>query len=181
MNVKAATPNIVEVLINIDAEALIKQFGMGGTLDHPKGLSNQDNYVFMTASKADVLSGFGTAELRVKAKTNQAIQFTSQPLQPIAYSVQLRRCVITAGKECVGDPTCYAIQKTVMVLDPKNRPSQDHPVSQVQYITRWAMDAIAAGDVTYHFTFEVWDNDADGSPKDLGCFTWDPFIKISMQ
>lgn len=182
-NVKAPTPSIVEITIIIDAEALIKNGNTGGSIDMPKSLKDQDAYVYMIASKSEVVTGIGTAELKVKMQTNQSIQFTNQPLQPIEYSVLLRRCKVTTGDNYISVPTCYAVQKTQMVMDPNKRPPQDNIVSNILFISRWSMEALKAGGVTYTFTFEVWDNsklDNSGRPTSLGCFSWDPHIQITL-
>lgn len=174
----AQTPNIVELFVCIDAEDIIKQYGRGGTLDHPTQIAHQDRRIFMVGSHDDVISGFGASELNVKMRTNQQLQISSMSLQPIEYTMLLRRCTLLAGGNLVSPPRCAAIQKNTMVMDPNKRPPEANVMAATTYFYRWSMDAEQAGRVTYNFTFQIWDNTSP--PTDLGCFIWDPFITISL-
>lgn len=175
----APTPNIVEVFIVIDAEQIIADYpNGGGSLIKPTTLQHQDQRVFMIGSKSEVVSGFGGAELNVKMRTNQQLQILGSSLQPIEYTVLLRRCIVTGGANLVSEPRCAAPERNVKAMNPDVRPPQDNLITVKEYFSRWSMDAERAGKVTYTFTFEIWDNQE--VPVSHGCFLWDPFITISL-
>jgi hypothetical protein len=177
---KAPTPNFVEVFIVVDAEKILAQYPNGGNQDinNPTQLSRTDQRVFMIASKSEVLSGFGGPDLKVQMRTNQQLQILGDSLQPIEYTVLLRRCKLLSGQHLVSPPRCAAIQKTTMAMNPDGRPPEDNLIPVTGYFYRWSMDAERAGQVTYTFTFQIWDNQP--RPVSLGFFSWDPYITIAL-
>jgi hypothetical protein len=174
----ALTPDIIEVFITIDAEAIIAQYGRGGSATAPTPIAHQDDRIFMVAAKSNVVSGFGTSELNVRCRTGQTVVVASAPLQPVEYAALLRGCRILSGGDYLSqDPVCEAVQRNTMAMQPGRNP-QDHIVQQTAYFDRWRFNPVAKGTITYNFQFQVYDNTS--TPTDLGWFVWDPFITVTL-
>lgn len=169
----SATEKIIDVMIAIDTESVIEQYGNNTDPDNPVQIDTTKNYIYMIVRSDEAVSGNAGAELTIAAKTLDVIRWreTSLTLNS-AYSTILYKFESTnaSGLITSPQPIIAEVQTPLPVAD-----DPLHPSTQTIQDYFWNCTVEKAGSVTYHFKFMIVDRDNNV----LGYFWWDPFIQIS--
>jgi hypothetical protein len=167
-----STDGIIDVLIAIDADTILKTYGPNIDSAHPVQVSNA-GLIFMLTKQANALSGEAGTELNLSAQTMDVIRWreTTMSLNS-AYTGILYAFVPTAGGNLISTPTPLEADVTEPLPDPSN-PAV--PKTQTVKSYFWNSTVLAAGQVTYHFQFLICDR--NGAVQ--GYYWWDPYITIS--
>ena len=163
---------IIDVLIAIDAETIIAQFGKNTDPNNPVAVTNA-NLIFMIAKQADEVTGSAGNELKIAARTLDTIRWRETTLSLNAdYDAILYAFDATSGGDLISPPVPLLAQVKTPLPNPRD---PTHPTSQTIESYFWNCTVLNAGDVTYHFRFMIVDRDNSVQ----GFYWWDPFIHIT--
>jgi hypothetical protein len=162
--------DFIDVLIAIDAETIIKNYGKNTDPDSPTKISDSDKLIYMT-TRQDHIIGSPGSELTIKASPNDIIRWreTTASLNS-EYATLLYKFKATAGSDLIDTPQPEAttVAEPVVNGDPLN------PTIQDVNTFYWQCTVKKRGSVTYHFSFMILDHLGEKQ----GYYYWDPFINI---
>ncbi len=166
------TDGIIDVLVAIDADTILKTYGPNADAAHPVQVTNP-GLIFMLTKQANALSGEAGAELNLSAQTMDVIRWRETTMSLNSdYTGILYAFVPAAGANLISTP----VPLEADVTEPLPNPAKPTvPNSQTVKSYFWNSTVIAAGQVTYHFQFLICDR--TGAVQ--GYYWWDPFITIS--
>ena len=164
--------SIIDVLIVIDEETILTDYGTNNTPDTPTQIT-KPNLIFMVTKQANVISGEAGTELKLSAKSLDVIRWREATLSlNSANTAILYKFVAASGGDLISQP----VPLLADVTDPLPNPSDPtHPGSQTIKSYFWNSTVLSAGNVTYHFQFMIVDREGNIQ----GYYWWDPFITIT--
>lgn len=164
----------IDVLASIDAESIIHVYGKNTDPNNP--VSVDDKYIHMVVRDTNAFSGQGGGELEIAASVEDQIRWraTSLSLQS-KYDVLLYAFEATRGKGLISKPAPMKARVTSLLPNPD---APTNPTTQTIQDYYWSCNVEDQGEVTYHFNFMIYER-SHGELKRVGCYSWDPFIKIS--
>ena len=166
------TQEIIDVLVAIDAETIVNNFGTNNDPNKPTQITNP-KLIFMITKQADAMSGNAGNELQIAARTMDTIRWRETSLSlDAAYTGILYKFVNASGNALISPPVPLEADVTTPLPDPSN-PTKPKTQSIKNYF--WNCTVLEPGDVTYHFNFMVVDRDNNVQ----GYYWWDPFIHIT--
>lgn len=169
----ADTEKIIDVLIAIDTESIINDYGTNTDPNSPAQVATDKNYIYMIVRSDEAVSGNAGAELTIAAKTLDVIRWRETSLTLNAtYSTILYEFDSTNADGLITTPQPIVVEvKTPLPVasDPL------HPSTQTINDYFWNCTVEKAGSVTYHFKFMILDRDNNVQ----GYYWWDPFIQIT--
>lgn len=164
------TLDIIDILMIIDAETLVKKYPKG-TATNPTVVPAELIYLIANAGFVDF--GQATKELKIAARTMDEIRWRSATLslESVYYSL-LYKFELVQGDPIISTPV--PLLATVKVPLPDMRDPL-HPKTQEIKNYFFSSTALNSGEITYTFYFMILDRDN----TTLGYYYWDPFIKIT--
>lgn len=164
------TQAIVDILMVIDAETLVKNYPKG-TVQNPTVVPAP--LIYLIADSKYVDFGQATKELKIAIKTLDEIRWrsTSLSLESVYYSL-LYKFELVHGNPLISEPTPLLADVQVPLPDMHD---PLHPKTQTIKNYFWSSTSLSSGEMTYTFYFMILDR--DNTP--LGYYFWDPFIKIT--
>jgi hypothetical protein len=164
------TQGIVDILMVIDAETLVKNYPKG-TAENPTVVPAP--LIYLIADSKYVAFGQATKELKIAIKTLDEIRWRSTTLSlESIYCSLLYKFELVHGEPIISTPTALLADVQVPLPDMHN---PLHPRIQEIKNYFWSSTALNSGEMTYTFYFMILDR--DNTP--LGYYFWDPFIKIT--
>lgn len=162
---------IIDVLIVIDAETILRTYGTNTDPTKPAQIAGER--VYMITKKADVISGNAGSELKIAARTLDVVRWRETSLSLNAdYDAILYKFVVGSGGTLISPPEAMEVNVNTPLPDPAN---PLHPKTQTIKSYFWSSTVLGAGDVAYHFMFMIVDRDG----KVKGYYSWDPYIHIT--
>ncbi|MPQ49271.1 hypothetical protein GCQ56_19905 [Marinifilum sp. N1E240] len=168
----STTQEIIDVLIAVDTETIISNYGLNKDPNNPVQITDA-SLIFMITKRDDALSGNAGTELAIGAKTLDTIRWRETSLSLNAtYSALLYKFVATAGGDLISNPIPLLVEVQTPLPDPSN-PTM--PKTQTIESYFWTSTVLKPGSVTYHFNFMILDRAGNVQ----GYYWWDPYIKIT--
>lgn len=161
---------ITDVLVSIDTEAILKQYGKNNSQGNPPNIDAR--YVYMTVTQGQAISGQAGGELNIAAAVGDVIRWRETSLSlSFEQSCIFYKFIGNQGGDLISPPALREAEVVVPVPNP-----QDPSKYKTQKVSNfyWTCDTLKVGHVTYHFQFMV----VDRSGTLCGCYQWDPFITI---
>jgi len=169
----ADTEKIIDVLIAIDTESIINDYGTNTDPNNPTQVDTSKNYIYMIVRSDEAVSGNAGAELTIAAKTLDVIRWReTSPTLNATYSTILYEFDSPNSDGLITTPQPIVVEINTplpVASDPL------HPSTQTIKDYFWNCTVEKAGSVTYHFKFMIVDRDNNIQ----GYFWWDPFIQIT--
>jgi hypothetical protein len=163
--------DVIDVLIAIDAESIIKKYGTNTDSDMPTYISSDNELIYMTTRK-DHIDGSPGSELKIKASPGDVIRWRETTMSLNAHFTSiLYKFDASSGASLIKKP------EPVTVNANEPLPNAENPLkpgTQKISVFFWECTVLQSGSVTYHFSFMILDN----SGQIQGYYYWDPFINI---
>lgn len=162
---------ITDVLVSIDTEAILKQYGKNNSQGNPQFVDPK--HVYMVVTQGQAISGQAGGELNIKAAVGDVIRWRESSLSlGFEQSCIFYKFVANQGNNLISTPQPREAEVVIPVPNP-----QDPEKYKTQKVSNfyWTCDTLKVGSVTYHFQFMI----VDRSGALCGCYQWDPFITIS--
>jgi hypothetical protein len=172
------TEQVVDILVVIDVEGLMAQYGGRGSPSSPYGLAPDTGLLYMFVKHRDVVCGQASAGLVAAASANNVIRWRAVSLTVnTRYSAMLYACAATGGSGQISPPQCLPVDVTAAIPVLSGGITGDVVRTDTQPFTDSYIQAIAAlpGDVDYRCSFLV--TDSEGEPH--GYFSWDTRLVIN--
>lgn len=171
------TEQVVDILVVIDVERLMEQYGDKGTPSSPYGLGPNTDLLYMFVKNQEVVRGQASSELVASAAANNLIRWRAVSLTVnTRYSAMLYGCTPTGGSGQISPPTCLPVQVSAAIPVLSGGVTGDVTGTTTQPFTDSYIQAIAEsqGLVDYACRFLV--TDSGGAPQ--GYFSWDTQLDI---
>jgi len=169
----ADTAKIIDVLIAIDVESIINNYGTNTDCNNPVQIDSNKNYIYMIVRSDEAVSGNAGAELTIAAKTLDVIRWRETSLTlNCTYSTILYEFDSTDAAGLITTPQPIVVEVNTplpVASDPL------HPATQTINDYFWNCTVERAGSITYHFKFMIVDRDNNVQ----GYYWWDPFIRVT--
>jgi nematocidal protein AidA len=161
---------IINILIAIDTETIIKAYGPNQDLNNPRSICS--NLIRMIVRQGNVLSEQASGELNVQAQVDDIIQWreTSLSLSDDSNAVLYKYMPIFGG-ELISEVVAHKIDLMIPLPNPKD---PLNPKIQKRTSHFWSSVVKGQGSVIYTFRFFIMDR----NKKIVGYYSWDPYITI---
>jgi len=171
MSTNVDTPQIIDILMAVDAETIVKSYS-AGTPTSPTSID--ESMVYLIIRKENGVFGEGTGELKVTARIMDTLRWREATLTLNAtYSAILYQYQAVGGeKDILSTPVSVVAEVKTPLPNPGDLL---HPSTQTVNSYFWTAQAIAQGEVTYSFSFMIVDRDNVVQ----GYYSWDPFIQVT--
>lgn len=160
---------IINVLVAIDSDSILKKFGNNTDPEHPVYIQGP-NLIFMIAEPENTISGQASEELRLKGTPGDVIRW-HEISSCMDFNVLLYKFVITSGDKLISTPESFVRSTTIPLPNPSD---PLHPRTEDIDTSFWNSDVLRIGDVAYLFHFMILDR----ASKIQGYYCWDPYIHI---
>lgn len=176
-NILEATTKIINILITIDTDAVIRDYKNPSTNSNsPTGIGHK--YGFMVATNAVVKSGQGTGDLVFKANVGDSVRMNAvSASNNFDDAILLYRISKFSGVEVFNTFKNNDFYRNTPV------PNSCDAVlpNRIEEAHFWFHEASVkrSGVENYKVAFTLYSRDADGKSVLRGCYEWDPAVEVS--
>ncbi|MGC7100221.1 inclusion body family protein [Amycolatopsis lurida] len=161
----------INVLIVIDAETIIANFGKNNDSNNPKFIPDSSSLIYMTTRQNQIGSTPGS-ELTINASPTDIIRWRETTLSLNSeYTSILYKFHASSGQDLIDTP----VAKSATLTEPlPNSKDPLNPTTQKINSYYWECEVAKTGSVTYNFSFMILNR----SGQKQGYYYWDPYINI---
>ncbi|MFI9587202.1 inclusion body family protein [Streptomyces sp. NPDC052236] len=161
----------LNVLIAFDAATIVEQYPNASK--NPDAPTQVDHNLIYMTTRQDHIIGTSGAELNLRAKPGDFIMWRETTLSLNKEYKALLYKYVSTDHDLI-DPPKIQVFPVTYPLPKKGAEGRPEFGTQKYQDHRWLTSVNDTGKVTYHFYFQILDNDL----KLKGYFQWDPFITI---
>ncbi|MCG8345653.1 MAG: inclusion body family protein [Chlorobiales bacterium] len=165
----------INIDVMFDTVTIERDYGGGGSAGSPIGLRHED--AWMVAQKNVVDKGQATADLVVKAKVNDYIQWRSESLSGNTdQAAIIYKIARFSGDQVTSDVEMRVSYPPTPIPDPKNPTSYNAVETQAD--VHLSCEVLNKGTEGYQVYFYIVNkDDYTGELKTFGYYYWDPTIE----
>ncbi len=166
----------INIDVMFDTVTIEKEYGGGGSADHPIGIRHED--VWMVAQKIVVDGGQATADLTVKALVNDTIRWRSESLSGNTdQAAIIYKIARFSGDQVTSEAEMVVSYPPTPIPDPQNPTSYNSVDTQADIFLN--CEVIKKGTEGYKVFFYIVNKDEyTGKLSTFGYYYWDPTIKV---
>jgi hypothetical protein len=176
-NLDTASSQIINVMVVIDTDSIIRDFPSRSTDSNSPTAVNNTKYFYMVARSDNTLSGGGTGNLSIRANVGDIIRWNG-----ISESANFDSSILIYTLKHLGGSVVFRNQDFSCYQKRSMKPSQNtpFPVTFDTIQAYWFNQAsiVDFGLESYTLHFAVYYRPTGGNPQLYGYFKYDPTIRV---